>query len=323
MITAHWTIGNGSGMFRVAESMVKAEKELGLDARLVNLDKPETFALADDADIHVAHTHLSEQALYSGKPLVWIAHGTPEGMLHSSYEQANVNGGYGHGDAWMLAQFWMQRCDALVTFWPRHQRIWQSLCDKRTHVDCVPLGIDKSIWHPVPSAGKYVGTPSVFTAENPHELKWPMDLFILWPWVIQHPALHGARLHAIYVVRDQHRQWFPLVNRNGCSFASYISPLTFGPDLMKNALCSTDFYIGLVRYGDFNKMSLEAKACGAKLISYRGNPYADFWITEGDQRVMADELIEIFSGHVEPRSVSAIPDASEMAQEMKAIYERL
>ncbi len=84
-----------------------------------------------------------------------------------------------------------------------------------------------------------------------------------------------------------------------------------------------DYYIGLVRYGDFNRLCLEANACGARSISYRGNPYSDFWIAEGDQRVMADELVEILNGNVEPRKKEVVPDISETALAMQKIYEGL
>lgn len=324
MKVAHWVIGNNSGMNRVAESIQKAERVLGLDSVLINLDQKETFSQADDADIHVAHTHLDDKALYSGKPLIWVTHGTPEVMFHSSYEQGTVNGSYGHGDAWMLAQFWLQHCDTIVTFLPRHQAIWKSLSDKRTRVELVPMGIELDYWKPVTSLGKYVGKPSIFSAENCYEIKWPLDLFIAWPWVVVHPELHLARIHVIYLPKDQWRWWFPLVNRNGTSFHAYLSGIVFNNDQLRNAFVSTDYYIGLARYGDRNRICLEATACGSKLISYRGNPYASYWITEGDQRVIAEELISILTGKTEPRANVEKPiDVIETAKAMKEIYEKL
>lgn len=323
MKIAHWTIGNGSGMYRVAESICEAEKQIGCDSVLINLDKPETFSAADDADIHVAHTHLSAKALHDKKSkIVWVGHGTPEVSFHGAYE-AGIGDRYGHGDGWMLAQFWLQHADAIVTFWPRHQKIWKSLCDKRTEVNLIPLGVDKTFWSPQTSNGKFAGEPSILTAENSYEIKWPLDLFIAWPWVTKDESLHEARLHAIYLPRDQHRWWFPLVNRNGCSFSSYISPIAFDHNSLRNAFCSTDYYLGLVRYGDFNRICLEAKATGSKVISYRGNPYADFWITEGDQRIIAEELTKILRGEVEPRDTNPVGDIADTAKAMKEIYEKI
>lgn len=321
MKIAHWTLFNQSGMNGMAATICAAERVLGLDSILVNCTDAAAWAAADNADVHCVHTHISDAALQSGKPLVWFAHGTPEVMFHSGYEQGLVNGAYGHGDAWMMAQYWLQHCDVTVTFWPRHQKIWKSLADKKTPVECVPMGIEKALWNPVPSAGKFNGTPSLITAENAYEIKWPLDLFIAWPWVTK--EIHAARLHALYVPKDQHRWWFPLVNRNGCSFHAHIGPQVFGRDQLRNAFCSTDFFIGLVRYGDHNRLGLEANACGARTISYAGNPYSDFWVTEGDQRIIADQLVHILKGEVPARNKEPVADISETAKATKSIYESL
>jgi len=327
MRVCHYSMFNKSGMHRVAESLVAAEKKLGLDSTLINiheLGQAQIIEQGTDGDIQVSHTHFPDYMRKNlSKPLklVWVGHGTPEHVFQTSVE-AGQNKGYGHGDGWMLVQHWLQTADACVTFWPRHQKIWQSLCDKHTIVDCVPLGVDKSFWIPAPTKGKFAGSPSVFTAENGHYIKWPLDLFILWPWVYPH-VKGNALLHACYLPNDQHRWFFPLVNRNGCSYASHISPLVWAPAALKNVHNSVDYYIGLVRYGDFNRACLEANSCGTKTISYIGNPYSDFWLPEGDQRVMADELIKILNKEVEPRKKEIVPDIEETAKGMKAIYERI
>ena len=323
MKIAHWTMFNTSGMFRVAESLVKAECMLGLESYLCDFSKDSEMDQVADADVHVCHTHIPDVARQKAtKPFktVWVAHGTPEHVFTSSV----INGlhkGYGASDSWQLAQYWMQNADAIVTFWPRHQKIWKSLCDKNTQVDCFPMGLDKEVWHPVESAGKYLGSPSLFTAENCDYSKWPLDLFFMWPWVWEN--MPSAHLHSIYLPTDQHRWWYTLMNRNGAGFKTISGGMLFNSQNLRNAFCSTDFFIGLVRYGDANKLSLEANACGAKTISYAGNIYSDYWIHEGDQREMAKELSAILRGEVEPREKSAVVDVSEMAASMKAVYERV
>lgn len=326
MRIVHWVKFNQSGMNNVATALCAAEKALGLNSWMVNTDnegKP-TWPKLDDFDISVVHTHISNEALYSNKPIVWIAHGTPEVMFTSAYEQALINGGYAHADAWMLTQFWLKRANAIVTFWPRHAAIWKSLVDRNTNIHLVPMGVDTKFWQPVTSLGKFAGKPSVFTAENSYTIKWPYDLFIAWPWILEHPELHDAKLHAIYVPKDQHRFFFPLVNANGASFGGYISAQVFDKDAMRNAFCSTDFYCSLVRYGDFNTVSLEARASGAKIISYEGNPYATHWISEGDQRRMAAQLIQILTGKATPRTdIATVNDVSKTAEVMAKIYQTL
>lgn len=317
---AHWTLKNGSGMNRVAQEISDAERILGHDSIVLNsFDKTE-WPQGEGRQIHISHSHIPDPIRKIGGKFIWCGHGTPEHCFHTAVEEG-LAGHYGHADTWMLIQWWLQHADALVTFWPRHAEIWSSLCDKGRIVDCVPLGVDKTFWIPGQSRGKYLGNPSLFSAENAHYIKWPLDLAVAWSWVTN--EFYDAQLHLIYLPRDQHRWWFPLMNRNGSAFKSYISPNTFGREDLRNAFCSVDYVTSFVRYGDFNRLTLEAKACGAKVISWTGNPYADYHIPEGDQRIQAQHLIEIFKGNTEQRKVAEVPDISETAKCMISIYERI
>jgi hypothetical protein len=325
MRIAHWVWCNNSGMHRAAETMAAAEKAAGLDSVLVNvMGDAALWDTVLDADVHVCHTHIPDvfrRKAKAGHKVVYVVHGTPEHVFKSAVEEGSKKS-YGHADGWQLCQNWLRTADATVTFWPRHQALWKQMSDKRTKVECVPLGVDKTFWKPMPTQGKYAGSPSLFTAENCHDIKWPLDLFIAWPWVWDR-INPDARLHSVYLPNDQHRWFFPLVNRNGCSYASHITGMSFNHEQLRNAFCSVDYYIGLVRYGDFNRVSLEANACGTKTISYAGNIYSDYWVPEGDQRVIADALVDILTGKVEPRQKAAVPDMSETAAGMKAVYESL
>lgn len=323
MKIAHWTMFNTSGMYRVAESFIKAECMLGLESYLCDFSKDEDTDAMADADVHVCHTHIPDAVrMKATKPFkaVLVAHGTPEYVFTSSVI-SGLHGGYGASDSWQLSQYWMQHADAIVTFWPRHQKIWKSLCDKNTVVDCFPMGIDKELWKPVTSIGKYLGDPSLFTAENCDYSKWPLDLFFMWPWIW--PEMPKAHLHAVYIPTDQHRWWYPLMNRNSSGFKTISAGLVLNQTNLRNAFVSTDYYIGLVRYGDANRVSLEANACGAKTISYAGNEYSDYWLHEGDQREMAKELLAILKGEIEPRKKTEVGDIMDTAKEMRRIYERI
>jgi len=319
MRIAHWTEPVGSGMSRVAEDMSAGERLLGHESNIFSPFK----AVGDDAraaDIHVIHQHLPDEFHGEGFRKVYVTHGTPEHVFQSSVE-AGLNTGYGASDPFMIAQHWLGSADAVVTFWPRMQAIWQGLCQKPKTVDLVPMGIDVEFWSGGATRGKYAGEPSVFSAENCHYIKWPLDLIIMWPWVVA--QVPKARLHLAYIPRDQHRWWFPWMHANGCAFKSYISGGALAwPDL-RNALMSTDFYLGFVRYGDFDRMCLEARAAGAKVISWAGNDYAHYWIHEGDQREQARELIAILKGDIEPRPVKDVPDRKTMAEAMLDIYARV
>jgi len=320
MKICHWTLTNGSGLHHMARDISAGECKAGHDSFLVST---QTEQLQDvDADVHVLHSHIPDKILLTGKAkkVVYVAHGTPEHCFQSAVE-AGLNHGYGAGDAWMMLMNYLRIADATVTWWPRHQAILKSMANKNTRVELVPMGVDTSTFKPMPTRGKYAGNPSVFTAENCHYIKWPLDLFMLWPWVVK--EIPDAVLHAHYLPRDQHRWFMPLVYSNGTAYKSYLSGTPLAQEDLINAFCSTDFYIGLVRYGDFDRLAMEAKACGAKLISYRGNEYADYWITEGDQREMAKELVAILKGEVEPRKCLPANDISETVKAMVALYESL
>lgn len=327
MKIAHWTAFNGSGMNNVAESLQRAEVAAGLKSVLCNCHDAEEELLwesAKDADVHVTHTHFPEwfrRRATKRYKQVYVAHGTPEHVFTTAVEEG-LRKGHGHGDPWMLMQYWLQNADATVTFWPRHEWFLRSLADKRTRVECFPLGVDKKFWKPGASQGRFAGDPSAFTAENCHRIKWPLDLFLAWPHV-DRLLPKGGCLHALYLPLDQHRWFFPLVNRNGASYASHISPGSLHAEGLRNAFRSVDFYIGLVRYGDFNRISLEANATGAKTISYEGNPYSDFWLPEGDQRRLVTALSEILLGRVPPRDKSRVPSISETCRSFIRLYESL
>jgi len=320
---AHWCEANlRSGMGHTAKHICEAERKLGLTSVLVDCNNEADWINGEDADVHVCHLFMPLKFLYTKTPKVWVAHGTPDLMFEAGYLE-HSKGLYGASDGWMLAQWWLQHADATVTFWPRHEAIWKSLSDKNTRIEGVPLGVDLDFWKPVKSDGKFAGAPSIFTAENCYSLKWPWDLFIALPWVVR-DGLPEVKLHAVYIPLDQARFWYPLVNRNGSSFHSYISNRVFDHEELRHAFSSTDFYCGLVRYGDHNYISLQANACGVKTISYRGNPYSSYHVDFGDQRILAQQLAAILKGEVEERQdKSPVVSIMRTAERMKEIYESL
>jgi len=319
MRIVHWTLTNGSGMNMVAVDMSEGEKALGHDSVVLSSFNSAEWPKGMGADIHVSHSHVPDPVRKAGGKLVWVGHGTPEHCFEITSQEMTYKG-YAPSDTMALVGWWLQHADAIVTFWPRHAHIWSTMCDKRTIVDCVPLGVNKEFWKPN-SRGKFVGAPSVFSTENCHRIKWPLDLIIMWGWVTD--ELPNAQLHINYLPRDQHRYWFPLMYRTGASFKSYVSGNSFGKEDLRNAFSSVDYVTSFVQYGDFNRITLEAKACGAKLISWAGNPYADYWILEGNQILQKEQMIKILKGEVQAREVEQVPDILDTAKAMIEIYERV
>lgn len=320
MKIVHWSEKNGSGMHRMAEEIAEAEQSSGLESICLNGNDREEVPMGMDADIHVIHTHLPDDVDGRKAKTVFVAHGTPENIFHGSIVEAS-KGVHGGPDGFMVTTSFLRSSDAVVTFWPRHQAIWKSMVDKRSIVDCIPMGINKAKWEGGTSRGKWNGTPSLLTAENCHQIKWPLDLVLALPWVME--EIRDMRLHFLYLPIDQARWWGALTMNNQTAYRSYISSVALSHSELLNAFKSVDYYVGLVRYGDYNRICLEAKASGCPVISYRGNEYADYWVDEGDQRIIAAQLKMILLGQVPPRITSPVADIVETVDALKAVYERI
>lgn len=320
----HWSAKNSSGMHHAAEACAEAERRLGHDSKVIDTEQAVTWGEGVDADIHVNHTHLPDlvrERTTKDYRVVFVGHGTPEHVMENSINAAAAPG-YGQPNGWMMLREWLRSADAVVTFWPRHQAFYQAMMPACRLIDCVPMGVDTAFWAGGVDNGKYAGTPSVWTSENQHNMKWVLDLISAWPDVRR--AIPKARLHAHYIPANLHQFMIDYANSNGTSYVSYLSSNVYPHDSLRSIWKSFDFFLGLVRYGDHNCLSMQAAASGLKTISYRGNQYADYWVTEGDQREMARELVAIFKGQIAPRTDKlSPPDLLDMGRAMLAIYERI
>ncbi|MDB4876456.1 MAG: hypothetical protein JWM41_2902 [Gemmatimonadetes bacterium] len=291
---------------------------------LVNVDHDVAWDETLDADIHVSHTNFPDSVrsrITRSHRVVFVGHGTPEHVMEGAVNAAAAPG-YGPPDGWMLLRHWLRTADAVVTFWPRHQAIYQAMVPRERVIDCVPMGVDLAFWKDGVDHGKYAGTPSVWTSENQHNIKWVLDVLNAWPIVTE--AIPAARLHAHYIPTSLHRFLIDLANSNGAAFRSYLSSGTYPHESLRSMWKSFDFFLGPVRYGDHNCLSMQAAAAGLTTISYTGNEYADYWIPEGDHREMAAALVRIFRREVEPRANKlAVPDLSDMGEALVRIYERI
>jgi hypothetical protein len=313
---AHWSFFNGSGLTNMAVLMNNAEKKLGSESVICNTSDVNTWAAGRDADIHVVHSHIPDDIIFNEKSkIVAVQHGAPMHVFDESVRQG-LTGNYGASDSLAMIGYLMRRANAVVTFWPRHEDIYRRMTSAPVH--CVPMGVDKTFWQPVPKVKLLSGTPAILTAENCHSCKWPLDAIFMWPNIVE--KVPTARMHFINIPYDQHRWWLPLSYMTTARYTTYISATKLPSDQLRSFVCASDYYYSPVSYGDFNMMSLEANACGAKIISYRGNVFADYWITEGDQREQADEFLNIIQGKRDPRAVQSVPDIEETAGRMLEIY---
>ena len=319
MKIAHWTFLNGSGLSDLATGICEAEKRLGSESLICNTTDSATWVAPDDVDVHVIHSHIPDSVLYkTTKKVVAVQHGAPEHVFEESVK-SGLGGAYGAGDNLVLLGHYMRVAHAVITFWPRQEFIFKKLSS--APVFCIPLGIDTKFWMPVGNKQLLAGNPAILTSENCHTCKWPIDLLLMWDEVAK--AIPSARVHFTNIPYDQHRWWIPLAYMSKARYTIYIGPTRFSHEQLKDYVCSASYYYSPVEYGDYNMMSLQARALGTPVISYRGNMFADYWITEGDQREQANELIDILQGKREPRDIGQIPDIEETAGRMLDIYRSL
>ncbi len=319
MKVAHWTFFNGSGLANMAAEMAEAEKPFGVDVVICDTQKPATWAAGMDADIHVVHSHVPDAISFDKtKKLVDVQHGSPEHTFELSVTQG-LYGAYGASDSLAVSGFLLKRADAVVSMWERQAYLLESMT--RTKVYTIPMGVDTKFWTPVPKQNLLSGKPSVLTGENSHTCKWPVDIMFTWGKIAE--QLHDARLHAINVPHDQHKWWFPLAYMTNTMYSAYVSGFRCNKNQLRDFFCAADYYYSPVEYGDHNRVSLEAAACGTKVISYRGNQWAHYWITEGDQRIQVQEMLAILKGETKPREVPKVPDITETAEAMLKVYEEV
>jgi glycosyltransferase involved in cell wall biosynthesis len=310
---------------------VAAETRLGHEATLINVDDPSAWQseAATLADLHVVHSHFPDIQYArvknrTGKPptIVFCAHGIPEHNVELAVQNYLGPEQYRPIDHWMLTREWLRSADAFVCFSPRQHAIYQTLAQKGRVVDLVPLGVDTAFWAGGTFAGERMqGQPSVWMSENQARIKWALDVLIAWPWVCE--AIPQAFLHAHYIPFDMQRFLIDLANSNGAAMRAVLTARTFSHETLRNLWKGCDFMLATTRYGDNTCLTMQAEAAGLKTISYTGNQYASYWMPEGDQRMMAVELIRIFAGETPMRDKTPVPDLADMGRAMVAVYERV
>jgi hypothetical protein len=316
---AHWTFLNGSGLSNMAVDICSTEALLGSESVLCNTADTSTWGLGMDADIHVVHSHIPDSLSFDkSKKLVVVEHGSPEHVFEKSVTDG-LKGNYGPSDSLAMLGFFLKRADAVVSFWPRQSAIWENMTNAKVYT--IPMGVDKEFWKPVQKQNLLTGNPAILTGENCHTCKWPLDLMIMWPNIVK--MIPEARVHFINIPYDQHMWWVPLSYMTGTRYTTYMTATKLGKENLRNFFCASNFYYSPVQYGDHNRVCLEAAACGAKVISYKGNQYSHYWITEGDQREQTKELLDILSGNVTERKPLDVPAIEYTASLMIELYKEL
>jgi hypothetical protein len=338
MKITHWAFDNGSGLSAVAASMARAEVARGHYSVVTDPLDPQEGGWIDalDSDVHVLHGGFPRtiggksfrKALTKPLALVYVMHSPPEYLFEHSVAEGVTNG-YGAGMEWHRHQRLMQIADGLVTFCPRHQALYELATDKATIVDLIPMGMDLEFWR-TSEGPQYIdpmvtvleGEPRFLTCENQFPFKSAYDILRVWPWV--RAELETATLHASNMPCDTEKWFWTLINRTGAIEGLFCGSWRYSKRELRGRFQNASFYVSPVRFGDSTRTNYEASAAGARVISYPGNEWADFWMHEGDHRRMARDLIAIGRGDVEPRpDKKPIPSEDDMAVAAIAVYERI
>ncbi len=329
----HWVIQNPSGMHHLAQAVAEGERRLGHDALV--LDATDAGPWRDpshvDADVHCIHSRcpagfpafVREQTGREAK-IIFYSHGIPEHLIEQSVQEFLVLDKPNPGDFWALTRYWLKEADAFVVFSPRQAVLYNTMLPKGREVDLVPFGVDLAFWQtPDVNVEHLRGKPAVWMSENQNRIKWGLDVFFAWPLVAK--AIPDIHLHAHFVPYDLHRFLVGIADANGAApNHATITPKFWPHETLRRFFRGADFNLATTRYGDNTCLTMQAEAAGLKTISYPGNAYASYWIPEGDQRVMADQLTGIFSGYLPPRGDKLpVPDLRDMAGATLAVYDRV
>lgn len=137
------------GLYETAKDLILAERKLGIDARLVDIDENENSRIglkdgeivtdnpeiALDADVLIRHTAIHAKYQNIGKPIIMCLHGRPESSYRLSSSGPNIIEAVANkaDDA---------RYKAFVTFWPEYETAWRSIVGDKLHVVNTPVDLE-------------------------------------------------------------------------------------------------------------------------------------------------------------------------------------
>ncbi len=185
---------NMSGQYGTVKDLIKAERQQGIDARLIAVNSSpgieftgtkiqkdgwlttEKMEWADEADVLVRHVLVPQKYMYSGKqPKVMCLHGRPENSFLLGVHTRNdvYRTIYSERDTW----------DMFVSFWEEHIFHWSQLIDK-SKLHYVPAMCDLEHFcpdGPKRGFGKNSGSPNIVIVDQ-----WREDTT---PYNVLHAAL--------------------------------------------------------------------------------------------------------------------------------------
>src|SRR6185369_15127261 len=128
---------------------------------------------------------------------VFVSHGIPEHTFELAVQDHLHGDIYNTQDYWMLFRHLLKTSDATVVFTPRYRDLYQTMVHRAQIIDLVPMGVDLEFWRGGETKSKLAGEPAVWMSENQHRIKWALDVFLAWPFVLR--DCWQAHLHAHWI----------------------------------------------------------------------------------------------------------------------------
>ena len=180
---------NLSGQYGTVKDLIKAERQQGIDARLIAVNSSpgieftgtkqqtddwlttEKMEWADEADVLVRHVLVPQKYMYSGKqPKVMCLHGRPENSF--------LLGVYTQNDVYRTVHSERDTWDSFVTFWDEHTFHWSQLIDK-SKINYVPAMCDLEQFcpeGPKRDFGENSGSPNIVIVDQWREDTTPFNV---------------------------------------------------------------------------------------------------------------------------------------------------
>ena len=279
-----------SGLYETTRDLVAAERELGVDARLVHPFQPDEdrgVPIGEDrfvaeADILVSHSGLGKYEK-TPQPIVHVMHGRPRSSF--LLEQSEVSPVYSMLNG-MRAD---DRYKAFVTFWPSFVDYWQLILPAEKLWAFSPP-VDLTVWSPEGKAdyefGGRRGDVNIICVDPWRHDKDPFHVInAFWHYATRHPNVK-LHLYGVTNVFSALRVLFQAVS--GVGGLGEVRPIVSGIDTVYR---SADLLI--TGHTIATRTVREAMACGCPVVAGGVDAEATVYADVERPKAFAEKIDEV------------------------------
>jgi glycosyltransferase involved in cell wall biosynthesis len=261
------------GLWETTRELVKAERDLGIDARVFDPAPVDKFYPGDDdrgvpisrdpawaltADLVVSHSGHDRTPLQnSPQPVIHVAHGRPLSTF------LGERGGGAPGLTWQTQRKKLPRYRGAVTFWPEYEPYLRTIWEPKP-VKYVPPPCDLDYWTPGKGTASFGGRRAAYNVvmADPWSREDSSPYHCIHAFALFHRICPDARLHMM--AWDGNTKGLTgiteLLGDGGGCVARWQTD-------MRNILRSADMLITPHRI--YTRSIREAMACGLQVVSGR------------------------------------------------------